>query len=134
MPHLSVSQQTRLRQLIADRRHPDAIDAFLASQGLTEMDIALLYGEYNLRRDHLLDCYRMKRNVRFVGVAMLAVALGIHQFGGPLVVHLGLAVYAIAIIVTGSLTVYQPSPPMPKPIPLSSPASGYRAHSPRPTP
>jgi hypothetical protein len=108
MPDLSVSQQARLRQMIADRRHPDVIDSFLASHGFSEAEIGQFYTETKLRRSHLLDCYRMKRNVRLVGEAILCGAIGIAVFGGSWLLSVGLIVYAIAIIATGSLMVYRP--------------------------
>ena len=74
MPELSVSQQVKLRKLFADRRHPDEIGSFLTSLGFSDADIAEFYAEENLRRSHLLDCYRMKRNVRLVGLASWPLA------------------------------------------------------------
>lgn len=108
MPELSVSQQTKVRQMIVDRRHPDQIEEYLASLGFSAEDIDEFYRETNKRRSHLLDCYRMKRNVRLVGVAILFGALAVPVLGGSWILSVGLIVYAVAIIATGSLLVYQP--------------------------
>jgi hypothetical protein len=108
MPELSVSQQTKLRKMLIDRQHPDQIDAFLVSHGFSAADISEFYSEANLRRSHLLDCYRMKRNARLVGFAILFGAVAVPVFGGSLVLSVGLVVYAIAIVATGSFLVYRP--------------------------
>ena len=94
--------------MISDRKHPDAIDAYLNERGFSESEIADFYTESNLRRCHLLACYRMKRNVRLIGVALLAFSAAVPLIGGPLLVSITIVVYGIALIVTGSLTVYQP--------------------------
>ena len=108
MPELSVSQRSSLNRMISDRRHPDAIDAYLVERGFTDTDIAGFYAESNLRRGHLLSCYRMKRNVRLIGVALLAFSAAVPIFGGPFLLSITMVVYGIALIATGSLTVFQP--------------------------
>lgn len=108
MPELSVSQQSSIGRMISDRKHPDAIDAYLTERGFSDSEIADFYTESNLRRGHLLACYRMKRNVRLIGVALLTFSAAVPLFGGPLLVSITMVVYGIALIATGSLTVYQP--------------------------
>ena len=94
--------------MIADRKHPDLLDAYLNECGFSAAEVEKYYVESNLRRKHLIDCYRMKRNVRLIGVALLVFSIVAPMFGGPLVVSIPILVYAVALIATGSLTVYQP--------------------------
>ncbi|MCC9656707.1 hypothetical protein [Rhodopirellula halodulae] len=108
MPELSASQRSSIRRMISDRRHPDTIDAYLVQRGFSDSDIANYYSESNLRRSHLLACYLMKRTVRLIGVALLAFSAAVPLFGGPLLVSITIVDYGIALIATGSLTVYEP--------------------------
>jgi hypothetical protein len=97
--------------MISARRHPGRIEAYLAEQGYAPNEIEEIFAKTNLRRSHLLDCYRMKRNVRIVGCLFILGSLGIPVFsssGTVVLVSLGLLVYGIALTITGSLTVYQP--------------------------
>ena len=108
MPQLSVSQQLKVNRLIADRQHPDVVESFLVESGFSDSHVAEFYADSNLTRSRLLDRHRMKRKVRFVGLAIAACAFGLPLVDGPIVVSVGLLVYGIAIAATGSLTIYQP--------------------------
>ena len=111
MKELTTSQQSRLRAMITAGRHPDRIDAYLAEQGLSAAEMDDVLSEANIRRSHLLACYRMKRNVRIIGGLVILCSIGIPAFdssGAVVLVSLGLLVYGVALMITGSLTVYQP--------------------------
>jgi hypothetical protein len=108
---LSVVEQGRVRSMVTQRQHPDRIDAYLQQRGIPNAEIPDVYTALNLRRSHLLDCYRMKRNVRIVGLLMIAGSVSVpvfHATQASIVVSLGLLVYGIALAVTGNLIVYQP--------------------------
>jgi len=111
MPELSYSQQLTLGRMISDSKHPDTIDAFLAANNFTDDDIANYYFEANLRRSHLLACYRMKRNIRLIGVGIVAYSAVIPFIGGfiggPILISVGMAAYGIGLIITGSFTIFQ---------------------------
>lgn len=96
--------------MITDRVHPDKVDAYLKSCGIDYSQLEGAYAALNLRRLHLLDCYRMKRNVRIIGVLVVIISLGIPGVLGEqkaVVISLGLMVYGIALAVTGNLTIRQ---------------------------
>jgi hypothetical protein len=110
MRELSVSEQSRLRALVAARQHPDRIEAYLKELAFSTNDIEQVYTAANLRRSHLLACYRMKRNVRLIGGLVILSAVSVPIFdasGTTIVISLGLLVYGIALAITGSMTVYQ---------------------------
>ena len=111
LKELTVSEQSRLRSMISARQHPDRIEAYLAERGYSATEIEEIFAESNVRRSHLLDCYRMKRNVRIIGGVIVLGSFSIPVFnssGTVILVSLGLLVYGIALVITGSLTVYQP--------------------------
>jgi len=111
MKELTVSQQIRLRTMVSTRQHPDRIETYLAECGCSAAEIEDIFEESNIRRSHLLDCYRMKRNVRIIGGLIALGSVSIPAFdasGIVILVSLGSLAYGIAIAVTGSLTVYQP--------------------------
>lgn len=105
---LSESQRMRLRELLRKAIHPDKVDEFLMGCGALREQLEQAYDDLNLRRSHLLDCYRMKRNVRLVGSVILLV-MAVMTFAShgsiPVVISVGLIVYGIALIVTGDLKV-----------------------------
>ena len=110
-PKLTIAQQSRLRTLLGKRSHPERIDAFLKECGIEEADVDDAYAALNLRRTYLLDRYKMKRNVRVIGLLVMLISSGIPAFGGgqtTILVSIGLLTYGLALAITGSLTVYQP--------------------------
>jgi hypothetical protein len=117
MKELTVSERSRLRSMMSARQHPDRIEAYLAEHGYSPAEIEEVFAELNVRRSHLLDCYRMKRNVRIVGVLLIVGSVCFPVFnssGTVILVSLGLLVYGIALAITGSFTVYQPYGPFQK--------------------
>lgn len=111
MPELSVGEQSRLRTMIGSRTHPDQIENYLTERGYSKTDIDKLYADANIRRYHLFDCYRMKRNVKLVGCLLVFIAVAMSLFvqgSNSLVISLGLLAYGAAMVITGSLTVYRP--------------------------
>jgi hypothetical protein len=109
-PQLSVSQQARLWQMVTDRVHPDKIDAYLFKCGVDRSQLDTLYSDLNLRRSHLLACYKMKRNVRGIGVLVMLFAIGIPVLLGEqsaVIISIGLLVYGSALAITGHLTVFR---------------------------
>jgi hypothetical protein len=108
---LSISQQSRLRALIAGRAHPDRIDGFLTQCGIPESELDDFYIGLNMRRSHLLDRYKMKRNVRVIGALVICTSISIPVISAgqtTILVSLGLLVYGVALAITGSLTVFRP--------------------------
>jgi len=94
--------------MISGRRHPDRIEAYLAECGCSPEEIEGVFDEFNVRRKQLLAAYRMKRNVRIVGVLIVVGSIGIPLIssgGTVIVVSLGLVAYGIAMTLTGSLTI-----------------------------
>jgi hypothetical protein len=79
--------------------------------GIPESELDDIYAGLNLRRSHLLDCYKMKRNVRVIGVLVVCASVSIPIISTgqtTILVSIGLLVYGVALAITGSLTVYQP--------------------------
>lgn len=102
---LSIAQQSRLRTLIRQRAHPVRIDDFLKSCGVDEAALDGAYAELNLRRSHVLACYKMKRNARWVGALVILASVAVPVLGdGQMVImiSLGLFVYGVVLVVTGN--------------------------------
>jgi len=111
MPNeLTISQQSQLRTLIANRAHPDAIDRFLTGCGIPESELSDAYEDLNIRRRHLLDCYKMKRNVRLIGVLIIVSSIVIPFVSAGqtmILVSIGLLLYGLALAITGNRMVLQ---------------------------
>ncbi len=105
---MSASQQMQLRELLRRSSHPRVVDDFLIRCGLLREQLEQAYDDLNLRRSHLLERYRMKRHVQWVGacIVLLVVGIGvIHQGQVSIILSGGLIAYGIALIVTGNLKV-----------------------------
>ena len=111
---ISESQQLRLREMVRKSIHPARIDELLIACGALSEQLEHTYGELNLRRSHLLDRYRMNRNVRIVGAIIVLCVAGlafVNRGQVPVVISLGLIAYGLALVISGNLKVGLPSEP-----------------------
>lgn len=110
MRELSQAELSRIRRMVADRCHPQKIDDYLTELGYTTEQIDQIYYQLNYRWSHQLSCYRMKQNVRFIGVIIALSSVAVSSIGGGLVIVFSFSglVYGIAVAITGNLTVVEP--------------------------
>jgi hypothetical protein len=107
---LTAAEESQLRWLISARRHPERIEEFLAECGCSPAEIEEFFKQRTMRRSRLLADYRMKRNVRIVGVliVLLATVPPFRASGGTIIgVSLGLLGIGVWMALTGSLTLHQ---------------------------
>jgi len=99
MREFTVSEQSGLRSMIAARQHPDRIEAYLAERGYSPAEMEDVFSKFNVRRPHLLTCYRMMRNLRIIGGLLILGSVSSPVFNSPgtvILVSLGLLVYGVA--------------------------------------
>ena len=106
---MKVAHTTKMRRMIQDRLHPDVIDGYLTQCGYGPQEIDEIYTDMNLRRRHLLDCYRMKRNVRFIGVLIVLISCVTVFLPRGGLVSIALFAYGSYMAATGSMLIYTPS-------------------------